>query len=75
MSDVRHAHGVAMQHVQVLSGLRRESGVEQEDASRMLDDERRDHDAFAGEVIGVRGHRVMPGVDGLDARMSHLARD
>ena len=41
----------------------------------MLDDKRGHHDPFTGKPIGIRGHRVMPGVDGLDARMSHLASD
>src|SRR5438552_8281378 len=71
--DRPHVNGpIEVDH---LPRLRRESGVEQEDASRMLDDEGRNHDAFARKAIGVRGHRVVPGVDGLDTRMNHSVSD
>ena len=50
-----------------LPGLRREAGVEQEDAPRMLDDEGGDHNALARKAIAVAGHRVVPGVDRLNA--------
>jgi hypothetical protein len=38
----------------------------------MLDDERGDHDALTRKTIAVGGHRVVPGVDGLDPRVNHV---
>jgi hypothetical protein len=68
--DGPHVHGlVELDH---LPRLRRETGVEQEDAARMIDDECGDHDALAGKTIAVDGHRVVPRVDRLDARVRHV---
>ena len=72
---VDRAHVHRLVEIDHLPRLRREPGVEQEDPALMLDDERRDHNAFAGEPISVGGHRVMPGVDGLDTRMNHRVSD
>jgi hypothetical protein len=41
----------------------------------VLDDEGRDHDPFAREPVAIRRHRVVPGVDRLDAGMSHQNSD
>ena len=72
---VDRAHVHRLVEIDHLPRLRREPGVEQEDPALVLDDERRDHNAFAGEPISVGGHRVMPGVDGLDTRMNHRVSD
>src|SRR5438477_5151869 len=71
---VDRAHVHRLIEIDHLSRLRREPGVEQEDPALVLDDERRDHNAFAGKAISVGGHRVMPGVDGLDTRMNHRSQ-
>src|SRR6267378_1244119 len=60
--DRPHIDGLVK--VNHLPRLRRETGVEQEHASRMLDDEGRDDDSLARKAIAVGGHRVVPGMDG-----------
>ena len=68
--DRPHVHGfVEIDH---LSRFRREACVEQEHTTRVLDDERCNHDPLARKAIAVGRHRVMPGVDGLNARVSHV---
>ena len=49
-----------------LLGLRAETGVEEEDAAGVLDDERGHDDPLAWKAA-VRRHCVVPGVDRLDA--------
>src|SRR5438093_2853249 len=68
--DGPHVHGLV--EVDHLPRLRRETGVEEEHAARMLDDERRHDDPLARKALAVGGHRVVPGMDGLDPRVSHL---
>jgi hypothetical protein len=62
---------IAVDH---LARLRRKAGVEEEQAARVLDHERGDDDALAGERA-VGRHRVVAGVDGLNARQRHVASD
>ena len=68
--DRSHVDGLV--EVDHLPRLGREAGVEEEDALRMLDHECGDDDTLARKAIAVCGHRVVPGVDGLDARVSHV---
>ena len=68
--DRPHVYGLV--EIDHFPRLRREARVEKENATRMLDDEGGDHDALARKAIAVGGHRVMPGVDGLDARVDHV---
>ena len=68
--DRPHVHGLV--EIDHLSRLRREARVEKENAPRMLDNEGGDHDALARKAIAVGGHGVVPGMDGLDARVDHV---
>ena len=72
--DRPHVNGpIEVDH---LPRLRRESGVEQEDASWMLDDEGRDHDAFARKAIrDTNEGGPQPAVDQGDVAVDQACSD